>query len=165
LTSIPKRYFAEKNKKITVISDVIVATAGQPIKKTMKKIAKMPLTIQKSRVSQAIIQPMGLPSSTINMPSTSQLASLPPLQQIPTAEEEVESLSSSRSQATDVNSEIWCYCKQPDDGSKMTGCDGKYCTIVWFHTTCLRKRKIIIPKGKFFCPECKRKQQQFKKIK
>jgi hypothetical protein len=62
------------------------------------------------------------------------LASLPPLQQIPTAEEEVESLSSSKSQATDVNSEIWCYCKQPDDGSKMIGCDGKHCTIVWFHT-------------------------------
>lgn len=55
----------------------------------------------------------------------------------------------------------WCYCQQPSFGT-MIGCDNSDCTIQWFHCECLRIR--CPPKGKWFCPSC-RKLSQLKKSK
>ena len=42
---------------------------------------------------------------------------------------------------------LYCYCRQPDDGSaEMIGCDNPNCSIEWFHTCCLKV--CSIPKGK-----------------
>ena len=45
----------------------------------------------------------------------------------------------------------WCYCRKGSSG-QMICCDSKDCPIQWYHTTCLKIKKI--PKGKWFCPSC-----------
>ena len=50
----------------------------------------------------------------------------------------------------------WCYCNQPSYGN-MIGCDNEACTIEWFHYDCLRIR--CPPKGKWYCPSCKKLAQ------
>ena len=52
-------------------------------------------------------------------------------------------------------SEVYCYCKQPDDGSKMICCENENCKSgQWFHFKCLHITKA--PKGLWFCPNCKK---------
>ena len=38
-----------------------------------------------------------------------------------------------------VNIEVFCYCRCPDDGSKMVGCDNAHCKVEgnWFHEKCI----------------------------
>ena len=55
----------------------------------------------------------------------------------------------------------WCYCNQPSYGT-MIECENTDCTIQWFHCDCLRIR--CPPKGKWYCPSC-RKQPRKKKVK
>ena len=64
--------------------------------------------------------------------------------------------------ATDDNSAsdsnqvpVYCYCKQPEDVDDMIACDNENCKIVWFHIGCLKIKRV--PKGKWFCPECRKK--------
>ncbi|XP_058456404.1 uncharacterized protein LOC131433818 [Malaya genurostris] len=53
---------------------------------------------------------------------------------------------------------VYCYCRCPyDEVSEMIACDGDNCRIEWFHFECVGI--IMPPKGKWFCPECKMKQQ------
>ncbi|EAT38724.1 AAEL009391-PA [Aedes aegypti] len=53
---------------------------------------------------------------------------------------------------------VYCYCRCPyDEVSEMIACDGDNCRIEWFHFECVGI--IMPPKGKWFCPECKLKQQ------
>ena len=58
----------------------------------------------------------------------------------------------------DDNGRCWCYCCQPSFGD-MIRCDNKQCSISWFHFDCLRIR--TPPKGKWYCPSC-RKLKKFK---
>ena len=37
----------------------------------------------------------------------------------------------------------------------MIGCDNSKCPIEWFHLSCLHITQL--PKGKWYCPECRRK--------
>ena len=53
----------------------------------------------------------------------------------------------------DSTIEFWCYCKGEDEG-EMILCDNDSCGIKWFHTECLRITDI--PKGKWFCPDCRK---------
>ena len=48
---------------------------------------------------------------------------------------------------------LWCYCYGPERGN-MIMCDSKSCAIVWFHFDCLRITSP--PKGKWFCPSCRK---------
>lgn len=53
----------------------------------------------------------------------------------------------------DTDLELFYLCNQPEYG-KMIACDNEDCDIVWFHYPCVNvKRK---PRGKWFCPDCKR---------
>ena len=61
---------------------------------------------------------------------------------------------------TDQN-ELWCYCRQPEEG-EMIGCDNNACLIQWFHISCLHIKKI--PKGKWFCPDCRKLKTKIKKL-
>lgn len=54
---------------------------------------------------------------------------------------------------------LWCYCNEPSFGD-MVKCDNDKCTIEWFHFDCLRIR--CPPKGKWYCPSC-RKLSKFNK--
>lgn len=70
--------------------------------------------------------------------------------------------SPSTSEQTDTVedlSKLWCYCSQPSFG-EMVKFDKEKCTIEWFHFDCLRIR--CPPKGKWFCPSC-RKLPKFKR--
>ncbi len=55
--------------------------------------------------------------------------------------------------------EVWCFCRQKESG-QMIACDSEQCPITWFHTSCLKMNRI--PKGKWFCPECRKTQAKRK---
>ena len=55
---------------------------------------------------------------------------------------------------TSVPTQVWCYCKKEEDG-EMIKCESGRCEIEWFHTECLKITRI--PKGKWLCPECRKK--------
>lgn len=52
--------------------------------------------------------------------------------------------------------ELWCYCRKEESGT-MIACDNELCRIVWFHTSCLKLTRI--PKGRWECPDCRKKKQ------
>ena len=54
----------------------------------------------------------------------------------------------------DEASDVWCYCRLGEDEDDMILCDNNDCEIKWFHTKCIRLKKV--PKGKWFCPECRK---------
>ena len=73
----------------------------------------------------------------------------------------------SRSEQQDTNesedmSKLWCYCNEPCFG-EMIQCDNEKCTIKWFHFDCLRIR--CPPKGKWYCPSCRKLSKFCKKKK
>ena len=47
---------------------------------------------------------------------------------------------------------LYCYCRKPEDGCMMIGCDNPNCKIEWYHIKCLKLKHI--PKGKWYCPDC-----------
>lgn len=49
----------------------------------------------------------------------------------------------------------YCYCRGPEFG-KMLACDNKDCVIEWFHIECLKLKVNMIPKGKWYCPDCRK---------
>ncbi|XP_063359792.1 uncharacterized protein LOC134649026 [Cydia amplana] len=54
---------------------------------------------------------------------------------------------------------VYCYCRCPyDEVSEMIACDAEGCAIEWFHFECVGI--MVPPKGKWYCPEC-RKNQSF----
>lgn len=55
--------------------------------------------------------------------------------------------------------EKWCYCKSEASGT-MIGCENDDCEIKWFHVECLRLSRV--PKGKWYCHECKDKAKKKK---
>ena len=77
----------------------------------------------------------------------------------------MESISdTSNDDDTDTSSgdQLWCYCSGPERGN-MIMCDNKSCAIVWFHFDCLRITSP--PKGKWFCPSCRKVIDSKKKLK
>ena len=64
--------------------------------------------------------------------------------------------------STSSNEHTFCYCNGPEEGD-MIACDNETCSIEWFHMTCLKIRSI--PKGKWFCPDCRKLPQFIKKKK
>lgn len=58
---------------------------------------------------------------------------------------------------------VWCYCRKEECG-EMVACDSDSCQYEWFHYMCVGV--LSEPKGKWFCPECrknKRKQRMEKR--
>lgn len=51
---------------------------------------------------------------------------------------------------------LYCYCNQVAYG-EMVGCDGEDCELEWFHLPCIGFE--TIPKGKWYCEDCKKKLQ------
>ena len=51
-------------------------------------------------------------------------------------------------------SQTFCYCNGPEIG-EMIGCDNLDCTIEWFHLKCLKIKADSVPKGKWYCPDCR----------
>ena len=54
---------------------------------------------------------------------------------------------------------LYCYCRQPEpkegaSSSQMIACDNPLCSLEWFHTKCLKLKSI--PKGKWYCPDCRK---------
>ena len=39
--------------------------------------------------------------------------------------------------ASPPEEELWCFCRKPDDGRQMVGCDNPKCEITWWHSDCL----------------------------
>ncbi len=62
--------------------------------------------------------------------------------------------------STSSNEHTFCYCNGPEEGD-MIACDNETCSIEWFHIICLKVRSI--PKGKWFCPDCRKLPQFIKK--
>ncbi|XP_067654064.1 uncharacterized protein [Haliotis asinina] len=60
--------------------------------------------------------------------------------------------TSDRVAPENVDNELFCICQKPEDGRKYVGCDGKECTVRWFHFKCVGL--VRKPKGKWFCKDC-----------
>lgn len=57
---------------------------------------------------------------------------------------------------------VYCYCRCPyDEVSEMIACDAKGCSIEWFHFECVGI--MVPPKGQWFCPDCRVKQDNLHK--
>jgi len=41
----------------------------------------------------------------------------------------------------------------------MLASDNKDCPIEWFHLECLKMKESMIPKGKWYCPDCRKKEK------
>lgn len=53
---------------------------------------------------------------------------------------------------------LYCYCQCPyDEVSEMIGCDAPNCKIEWFHFECVGI--MVPPKGKWYCPSCRRNRE------
>ena len=57
----------------------------------------------------------------------------------------------------DESQDLWCYCRKGESGT-MIACENQECPIEWFHTECLHIK--TIPKGKWFCPDCRKKMKK-----
>lgn len=55
--------------------------------------------------------------------------------------------------AIDPNEPTYCLCNQVSYG-EMIGCDNEQCPIEWFHSSCVSLT--YKPKGKWYCPKCRR---------
>jgi hypothetical protein len=58
---------------------------------------------------------------------------------------------------------IICVCKKAYDGKAddVIGCDDQNCPYVWLHFKCVNMKRI--PKGTYFCPECRKRQPKRRK--
>ena len=72
---------------------------------------------------------------------------------------QTEDISSQPSNSSS-HEKVLCYCKQEEEG-EMIACDHEQCSIVWFHTACLWITSI--PKGKWYCPDCRKIMKKGKK--
>ncbi len=70
-----------------------------------------------------------------------------------------ETILPTTSQDEDDNKN-WCFCGQPSYG-EMIMCESDRCAIEWFHFDCMRFR--APPKGKWYCPSCRRRSKKKKK--
>ncbi|KAL3229061.1 Transcriptional regulatory protein PHO23 [Nakaseomyces bracarensis] len=61
-----------------------------------------------------------------------------------------------RPKTNDYGEPLYCYCNQIAYG-EMVGCDGEDCELEWFHLPCIGFE--TIPKGKWYCEDCKKKLQ------
>ena len=65
----------------------------------------------------------------------------------------------SSSQHDTSKNEKWCFCRSEESGTRI-GCDNDNCPIQWFHTLCLKIKSI--PKGRWYCPECRKARKSGK---
>ena len=62
-----------------------------------------------------------------------------------------DDLTVSTNEDDSKSEELWCFCREPEAG-QMIACDNDDCSIVWFHTDCLRLKRV--PQGNWYCPQC-----------
>lgn len=60
------------------------------------------------------------------------------------------------SKTNEYGEPLYCYCNQVAYG-EMVGCDGADCELEWFHLPCIGLE--TIPKGKWYCDDCKKRQK------
>ena len=63
---------------------------------------------------------------------------------------------------TDTGSDVWCYCKKGEEGD-MIGCDSHRCPVKWFHLSCLKLTLADVPKGKWYCNDCRKTMRKKQK--
>ncbi|XP_060085336.1 uncharacterized protein LOC132564723 [Ylistrum balloti] len=57
----------------------------------------------------------------------------------------------------DDKEHVYCICQQPETPDReMVACENENCKLEWFHLDCLKLTKSRLPKGKWYCPDCKR---------
>ena len=69
---------------------------------------------------------------------------------------------SNEEEETSGETRVWCYCRKQEYGI-MIQCESGSCEIDRFHTDCLKITRI--PKGKWVCPECRKKETNGKRKK
>ena len=55
----------------------------------------------------------------------------------------------------DPNEPTYCFCNRVSFG-EMVACDGDDCPWEWFHIACVGILPHNMPKGKWYCPECRK---------
>ena len=59
----------------------------------------------------------------------------------------------------DPNEPTYCYCNRVSYG-EMVGCENQDCAIGWFHIACVGLTLETIPKGKWYCPDCRKNRRR-----
>jgi len=114
----------------------------------------------------------GIPNTKPGKPShTEQPPDIPPARESSNELDIVESQKATDSQQdTDSQQymdsenveqdEQWCYCKEGESEDDMIGCDHDMCPIKWFHLSWVCLTLDQIPKGKWYCPECRHQKRK-----
>lgn len=131
------------NKKPLPIQDTPLMTTtpdedyeGDPNSKKRANIALPPRNVgqsEKKRKKRANVSTMAIPPTS------------PP----------VSSVDSGNPKINEFGEPLYCYCNQVAYG-EMVGCDGANCELEWFHLPCIHLDHL--PKGKWYCDDCKRKK-------
>ncbi|QDZ25456.1 PHD finger protein ING [Chloropicon primus] len=60
----------------------------------------------------------------------------------------------------DPSEPTYCYCNRVSFGN-MVGCDNDDCPWEWFHIACVGILPENMPKGKWYCPECRKSMKRW----
>lgn len=74
-----------------------------------------------------------------------------PKPQLPAPEDDQDDAPPSYS--PNVQSKLWCSCRQPDDGELMIACDAPGCRVEWYHAKCVGV--VVPPANEWICPGCR----------
>ncbi len=111
-------------------------------------VAKPPKAVPPPSQSQAVYASSHMPSSVSLARPPVQTQSSLPIAPKPFA----------------MPTELWCYCRKPDDGRTMVACDNQRCGYQWWHIDCIQQFVLqfnvgVMPVGEnaaWFCPVCLR---------
>lgn len=78
------------------------------------------------------------------------------------AYEEVEPEGDATAGENELDSKVYCTCRQVSYG-EMIGCDDDDCEIEWYHVACLNLDKA--PEGNWICPQCIERRKRHPKTK
>jgi len=60
-----------------------------------------------------------------------------------------------------VEEKLFCVCKSKhSDDESWIGCDAVSCKTEWFHTSCMKIKRV--PKGNWYCPDCRKDKKRKK---
>jgi hypothetical protein len=87
-------------------------------------------------------------------PTPKKLAPVTPVPEEPTsAPKEEPKVEEEPEPEPELETENWCICHTPDDGTLMICCDNESCPIQWYHGRCIGLTRS--PRGKWLCATCK----------
>lgn len=61
-----------------------------------------------------------------------------------------------QAQQADIQEEVYCVCRLPDDGNFIVACGNDRCPIKWYHGQCVKMEESYVTDGQWYCGLCTR---------